>query len=280
MVTQGRHIKARRAPTRLLVGGLAAVGLWIAMLSAIALASPVATDDFESGELFFDSLVIADEDKADSVSTPPARPASSTSLIVLDGEFHDWEGQANIVDSASDASKQRGDILAFYWGDNESETMFWMVERATEESTKLVIYSVHLDMNNNGDFNDDVDRIIEVQYQPRADDSRVDVKVRRADDNFKLAEYENRDWGESEQEGGSRVEFGVSVDDLEFSFGAAFRMYVESNFNDRAPDTGDIQWSPMPILGYVGLGLVLGLGGVAIWWFRLRRYEGNEVPRT
>ena len=217
---------------------------------------------------------------ASSASTQCSQPPPpSLSLIVLDGEFDDWAGRANIVDPAGDASKQRGDILRFYWGDNESETIFWMVERPTGE-TKKVSYAVHLDMNNDGDFTDDVDRIIEVEYHPRDNDSKVDVKVRRADNNKKLTEYKKQDWGESKQEGGSRVEFGVPTEDLQFSFGAAFRMYVESNFNDRAPDTGDIQWSPMPILGFIGMALALGLGGVAIWWFRLRKYEGGEVPRT
>ncbi|MCH7787402.1 MAG: hypothetical protein IIC22_07815, partial [Chloroflexi bacterium] len=49
MFTQNRHIKARRVPARLLIGGLAAAGLWIALLSAIAFAATVAIDDFESG---------------------------------------------------------------------------------------------------------------------------------------------------------------------------------------------------------------------------------------
>ena len=65
-----------------------------------------------------------------------------------------------------------------------------------------------------------------------------------------------------------------------FSFGSVFRMYVESSYGDRAPDTGDVQWSAIPILGYVGLGLALMVGGFAIWWFRLRKYEGREVPRS
>ena len=46
---QSRHIKARRAPAKLLIGGMAAAGLWIALLSAIVFAATIAIDDFESG---------------------------------------------------------------------------------------------------------------------------------------------------------------------------------------------------------------------------------------
>ena len=70
------------------------------------------------------------------------------------------------------------------------------------------------------------------------------------------------------------------MSDLGFSFGSAFRMYVESNWDDRAPDDGDIQWSPMPILGAIGMAVLLLVGGAGIWWFKLRRYEGSEVPQA
>ena len=154
-----------------------------------------------------------------------------------------------------------------------------MIERVAEQK-KLVRYSLHLDMNNDGDFKDAIDRIVEVKYRPRKHNSKVDVKVRQANSRKKIAEYKKNDWGDSKEEGGARVEFGVPMDDLGFSFGSAFRMYVESNWDDRAPDTGDIQWSPMPILGIIGMGVLLLGGGAGIWWFKLRRYEGHEVPQS
>lgn len=235
--------------------------------------------DSASDELYVDALAISDDQPPEEAAPiPTASPPASA--IALDGEFSDWAGRANISDAAGDARNARGDILRFYWGDNDGdERMYWMVERPAG-FTNVVSYSVHLDMNNDGDFHDDVDRIVEARYHPRNDDSHVDVKVRRADNNRKLAEYKHNDWGESRPEGGGRVEFGVPFSDLGFSFGAAFRMYVESSFDDRAPDTGDVQWSPVPVLGYVGAGLALLLGGLGVWWLRLRRHEGGEVPRS
>lgn len=233
-----------------------------------------------AADLFFlDSVVV--EDGLPSPEEPiTVTPGASTSTIVLDGGFDDWSGKANISDVSGDAGKDRGDIAAFYWGDNaDSDMVFWMLERAAGE-TKLVMYSLHLDMNNDGDFQDSGDRIVEVKYRPRANNSRVDVRVRQANNHQKIAEYKRNDWGDSRSEGGSRVEFGVPMDDLGFSFGSAFRMYVESNWDDRAPDTGDIQWSPMPILGMIGMGVLLIGGGAAIWWFKLRRYDGQEVPQV
>lgn len=209
--------------------------------------------------------------------SPPGSP--STSVIVLDGEFDDWDGHAHITDPDGDARKDRGDILAFYWGDNpDDENVYWMVERPSGE-WRLVHYTVHLDMNNDGSFDGGTDRIVEVLYQPLFSRSLVIVKVRRADSNQPISIELLEDWGETIGEGGSRVEFRASFEDLGFSLGGAFRMYVESNWDDRAPDTGDIQWSPMPVLGYIGAGAVLLLGGAGVWWFRLRKYEGRDVPQ-
>ena len=103
--TQSRHIKARATPAKLLIGVLAAAGLWIALLSAIAFAATAAIDDSESeafaggvvrvqlddnsGELFFDSLVVSG-DETNPGHTLPAPPSSLHSLIVLDGEFDAW----------------------------------------------------------------------------------------------------------------------------------------------------------------------------------------------
>ena len=233
----------------------------------------------ENDLFYVDSVIVSDGLASPEEPIAPA-PSTSNEVIVLDGEFDDWSGKANISDASEDANKDRGDIVAFYWGDNpDDETVYWMLERPANQ-TKLVMYSLHLDMNNDGDFQDPGDRIVEVKYRPGTDNSQVNVRVRQADNHQKIAEYGLNDWGDSKSEGGSRVEFGVSMTDLGFSFGSAFRMYVESNWDDRAPDAGDIQWSPMPILGLIGLAALLLGGGAGIWWFKLRRYDGLEVPQT
>jgi hypothetical protein len=143
----------------------------------------------------------------------------SASIIALDGEFDDWDGHASITDPEGDSRKDRGDILAFYWGDNpDDENVYWMVERPSHE-WKLVRYSVHLDMNNDGGFDGEVDRIVEVLYQPGFFRSWVIVKVRHADSNQPISIELLKDWGETIGEDGSRVEFSASFEDLGFSIG-------------------------------------------------------------
>lgn len=235
----------------------------------------------DNDRLYVDSVAISDGEPSGQDTEIPPVGSTSLSEIELDSEFDDWDGHANLPDPSGDAQKTKGDILTLYWGDNtdDGDSLYWMVERPTGQ-TKLVRYSLHLDMNNNGDFDESTDRIVEVYYQPGFSRSWVTVKVSRADDNQVISVQLLKDWGETISEGGSRIEFGVETDDLGFSFGSAFRMYMESNWDDRVPDTGDIQWSPMPILGIIGMAVLLLGGGASIWWFKLRKFEGKEVPQT
>ncbi len=230
--------------------------------------------------LLVDALEVSD----DSPEDREEEEESGLAAIVRDGQAEDWRGRPHISDPQGDA-RRHGDIVAFYWGDNpDDETMYWMVQRAggegEGEASGTVRYTLHLDLDNNGDFSDSADRLVEVRYTPSGKDSRVDVTVLRASDGQELVEYRNKDWGESREEGGSRVEFGLPFADLGFSVGSALRMYIESDDGDRAPDAGDIQWSPIPFLGYVGAGALLALGVLVVWWARLRRYEGKEVPKS
>ena len=48
-------------------------------------------------------------------------------------------------------------------------------------------------------------------------------------------------------------------------------MYVESNQDDRLPDSGDIQWSPASILGYALLGMLLGVTAIVFWRIKIRK---------
>jgi hypothetical protein len=82
----------------------------------------------------------------------------------------------------------------------------------------------------------------------------------------------NGDWGESEAEGGQRVELQVSWDDLGITRGDVIRMYVESNWNDRVPDSGDIQLSSVTVLGYWILGILL-MGSALTFWYIKRKRE-------
>ena len=232
----------------------------------------------EEDQILADDAVISD-DKPPHGDDEGESPQGG-SAIELDGEFEDWSGRANIVDPPGDAREAGGDIIGLYWSYKpDDETTYWMIERPPGHD-EIARYSLHLDMNDDGDFTDSVDRIVEVSYAPGSSRSRVDTKVRRADNNQLIAVDKNRDWGETTAEGSSRVEFGVSYSDLGFSFGSVFRTYVESSHGDRAPDAGDIQLTAIPILGYASLGATLLAGGLAIWWFRLREHEGKKVPQS
>lgn len=210
--------------------------------------------------------------------------AHAASNIVLDGKFADWQGQMYITDPAGDAKEDWGDIVAFYWANNPNDnTCYWMLQRAS--STHPAHYTVHIDANNNGQYDDHVDRRVGVYYNPTPHGSHVTVTVSYADTGKKISQVSNKDWGESDSEGGSKVEFAASFADLGFHIGQTIRMYATSGVGgdgegdnkesdkeivDRVPDSGDVQWSPLPILGYPILAAILVLGVVAIWYFKGR----------
>ena len=107
-------------------------------------------------------------------------PAFASGPIVLDGVFTDWAGQVNIADDSGDADHDKWDITKFWWADSvDGSKFYWRVDRVS--SSKNVTYVLHIDTNNNGDFNDNVDREVVVTYKPRDVDSQVDVKVRYGD---------------------------------------------------------------------------------------------------
>jgi hypothetical protein len=195
-------------------------------------------------------------------------PAFAASPIDLDGDFADWSGQANIVDVSGDANKDERDVTKFWWADNaDVSTFYWRIDRIS--SKKKVKYVLHIDANNNGDFNDNADREVEVAYKPRKSNSHVDVKVRYGDTRSTISHTKKNDWGESEHEGGRYVEFEASFADLGINPGQAMRFYVGSlkgkSEDDRTPDSGDIQWSVVNVLGYPLLaGFMIG-ASLLIW---------------
>jgi hypothetical protein len=200
-------------------------------------------------------------------------PVLAAEPIVLDGVFADWAGKANIADASGDAKKDERDITGFWWADNVAESRFeWKVDRVS--SQKKVTYVLHVDANNNGDFDDNADREVEVVYEPRKKDSHVDVKVRYGDTRNTISQTKKNDWGESEEEGGRHVEFMATFADLGIVPGEAIRFYVTASKGkseeDRAPDTGNIQWSVVNVFGYPLLaGFMIG-ASLFIWRFRGR----------
>jgi hypothetical protein len=207
-----------------------------------------------------------------SISLSSGRPGllMADSDILVDGVFGDWAGRANLTDPAGDADKERGDLATFYWANNnDQEFNYWMIERYPDD-IKKVTYTVFVDTDDDGNFDENGDRQVIVDYNPRKTDSIVQVQVKTGDGETTISNVSG-DWGETESEGGLRVEFQVSFAALGINFGDVVRMYVESDQEDRLPDSGDIQWSPASVLGYWLLGVVLAGGAVALWGIRRKK---------
>lgn len=176
--------------------------------------------------------------------------------IQLDGQFGDWDGQAVFHDPSNDANAS-GDILNFYWATNDGEErLYFMVERRGRGENPdpfPTAYRVYFDLNDNGKYTNGTDCYIDVVYHPFLN-GLITVNVCKGNDGKWLNAYSGN-WGEWSKNGGRRCEFYVSMDDLKLLPGQPVRMYARSfSFvNDRVPDDGDIQWSPIPIIGWIGL---------------------------
>ena len=225
------------------------------------------------------------------VPTPTNTPVAplAAGVITIDGSFSDWNGQAFISDPHDDEDKgPENDLHELYWANNLNEEInYHMIKRHTEDGDpfdgdngqdKKGNYILFVDGNNDGDFSGPADRLIEIKYEPKKN-GRVRVKVRRADNTGVISNSDWNNWGETEGEGGLRMECAVSWDDRGISLGDVIRMYVVSyeggvgspKIKDRLPDSGDVQWSPVSIFGPILLGIITGFGILVVWWFRGRR---------
>lgn len=242
-------------------------------------------DERSDGTLYIDELVLLN-----SEDDPDPPPPSSGIPVLIDGQFPDWPGKANLTDLLGDQSgSSRNDIAAFYWANNiDEEINFHMLERYTTDGQPFdgsnaqnfpVRYIVYIDTNNNGNYSESGDRRAVVTYVPINNSSFVNVKIYPGDSFHKIANSGWNDWGDSRSEGGLRVEFPLDWNDLDIQFGGVIRMYAVS-FNgfsfspqvkDRVPDgNADIQWSPASVLGPWLLGAA-SVVGIAVIWFISRR---------
>lgn len=194
-----------------------------------------------------------------------AGPASAAGAIKMDGKFDDWAGQAHVNDPAGDGGTG-GDIRAFFWATNAGESrLFFMVERTSPGGTAVnANYRHNFDVNNNGSYNDSVDRYAVVTYVPSRNRGYVLVRIYRPPGSL-ISSYGGY-WGEGTRDGQARCEYYVDMAALGIDPGQAIRMYLTSQATpaDRCPDTGDIQWSPVPALGPAGLAALLVLGTALI----------------
>lgn len=170
--------------------------------------------------------------------------------IVLDGQFEDWQGRSFLADAFSDALPGQ-DLRAIFWGTNRNERkLYFLLERFDPpDRSSPLICRLFFDINNNGHYEDLVDKFVEVTYYPghgKPGEVKVDI-YRVAGD---LIASSTGLWGESAGAGGRRLEFSVSMDKLYISPPQVVRFYVAvAGLNgDRMPDGGDIQWAPFPVI--------------------------------
>ena len=197
--------------------------------------------------------------------------AQTPGPIVLDGQFNDWVGQPCVSDPQND---QRGfstsDIKTFCFTTNPGgATLYFMAER-WGGGDQWVYYDLLLDTNQDGY----AEWIVEVYYDPRRNNSRVDVVLYDGYGNWVQTIDTNVDWGESRREGGFKVEWGVPIDVLGITPGQTIDMQLWSriwNTSYISDWSQIVTWSPANALG-IGLLAILLLSGV-LWFTYLKRKQ-------
>lgn len=160
-------------------------------------------------------------------------PATAFAAPMIDGRFTDWVGQAHVTAPAQNGAT-RHDIAALYWAsDKDLMETYWMVERRTTNRAPFntfngqrdpVTYYLFLDLNDNGRYTDAVDKVARISYQPLSGSS--DVTVELFDQDGTLLYEASGDWGEPIESGGQRVEWSLSLADLDLAPDQRFRVYV------------------------------------------------------
>ena len=104
-------------------------------------------------------------------------------LIVLDGEFNDWAGQACFSDPAGDAASPQTDLLSYCFATNPNDPIaYFMVER--KPSNKSVEIWLRVDVNNDGSYQSSQDRAIRIQYKPQGNHDSTTIDLLTGQINF------------------------------------------------------------------------------------------------
>jgi hypothetical protein len=203
--------------------------------------------------------------------------AHAAGPITLDGVFDDWAGQASISDPHGDAANGPTDIRSFSFATNPGDPSLYFMAERWERAKGTISYRLYLDMDNNGSYTDPADRFIVVDYKELKSRSQVDVTLYDGSGNFLSALAKNENWGDSEDTGGTRVEWGVSVTDLGMTSGQTIRMTLQSMDGDAVSDsTDEVQWSPADALGWPILIAIL-VGGSVWMAYRRKRQAEKQV---
>lgn len=172
--------------------------------------------------------------------------------LYLDGRFEDWEGRTHFNDRKMTEYDNKV-YRTMLWDTNKNEQLiYFMVELHQPVPAGSSISSrLFCDINDNGDYNDAVDKYARINYRPvTADRGEVSVELYSVRGEF-LFRYEGL-WGEGYKDAGSRrFEFAIPLSYLNISTGQPFRFYLSDMgaAGERLPNSGDVQWwKPFPTL--------------------------------
>jgi len=193
----------------------------------------------------------------------------------LDGKFDDWQERAFLADDQVGAFSNK-DIKTIFWSTNVNEQkLYFMVERyVPKEADSVLTCRVYFDINNNGNYEDSIDKYAEVTYNPDKDDSGEVVVRLYSVAGKQLATYQGA-WGEGRYDGGKRFEFAIPMSDLNLYPAQPIRFFFSSvgSKADRLPNQGDILWSPFPIITKSSLSIAIGFSFWLVVTLFFRRHR-------
>ncbi|MDH7479739.1 MAG: exosortase family protein XrtG [Syntrophomonadaceae bacterium] len=177
----------------------------------------------------------------------PAAPAVPAS-IVLDGSFGDWEGKALLANDPAAGVKGR-DFKALLWSTNQNERkLYFMVEMYPGSGSSL-LSRLYFDINNNGSYEDPVDKFAQMVLQPQPGRT-LEVTVELYQVSGALLKTYQGSWGLTNENGGRQFEFAIPMSDLGVYPAQPIRFYLSGlgGGADRLPAEGDNLWSPFPVI--------------------------------
>lgn len=200
--------------------------------------------------------------------------ASAAENIQLDGSFNDWSNQLSVTDGSNDGPDGT-DFKTLSWGTNQNEqALYFMIERYSPKNASTpMVCRLFFDINNNGSYEDQVDKFAEIHYDPASQVNNVTVKLFSS--SGKLLSIHQGQWGEDASMGGKRLEFSLTNKELEIFPPQSIRFYLSGigGASDRLPGRGDIKWEPFPGHGvdkmWIGAAIIVWLA-VTAFFFRHR----------
>ncbi|MBA4376743.1 MAG: hypothetical protein C0401_11300 [Anaerolinea sp.] len=192
--------------------------------------------------------------------------AFAAGTITLDGTFADWSGQSCLSDPQFDAIGPETDIKQFCFATNAGDSnTYFMLERFGSDTGKPLDLVLYFDINNNGSYGDAVDKTANIRYNPTGPSGYTEVSAN--------GWSASGDWGLSNKNGGTMVEWKVPFSALGIDPGQPIRMYIISMQGSKISDgSTEVQWSPANALGWLLIAAIL-VAGSTYFTFRRRSLE-------